>query len=485
MNKVNIAVVTFLTAVLASPTVWAITDIFRDEHGKTNWQYVANWTSGSLIIILAFVVISLVVAKRRLGQRNLQLREIKWQLEDRVRERTAGLDESNQKLLQSNTLLEHEIAKHVETTQRLAQSEHYIKGILASMPLVLVSLDNKGNVTQWNRQAEEVSGVAETSAIGRNLWEVYPELVLTWEQVQQVMAQGKTYTYSHRQRGMYYYDITLYPLHSDGQQGVVILVNDISKQKHAEDMLAHNDKISSMTEMASAMAHDINTPLQGMLLDLQSFQLLLQRQSEGVNVQQSDVAKLDQLLADASARGEKVSSIVDNLLTFARGRTQDKQTASVEDLIEGALMLASQMLVLPGELSFDAVTVERDIERNLPVLPCYKTELQQVFLNLIRQACYAFEKAIINQQQAKISIEAHAEIDSIWISLSHNGQVLSEQEQVNIFESSLSIDAQQESSDSSQRLSFSHFIVSEQHQGMMAVTSDIENGTSYHIQLPL
>ena len=474
-----------LLSLLSSSALAGISDIFRDESGKTNWQHLANWSSGTLIIILGLVILSLFAAHRRLSRSHNQLRTIREELEDRVVERTATLDTANKQLTHSNQLLAVEVDQHLHTSQQLLTSEAYINNILASMPLVLVSLDARGNVTQWNRQAEELSGIAATTAIGNNLWQVYPEIILTWQQVQQVIETGESVTYPHRQRGVYFYDITLYPLRGVDSQGVVILVNDVSKQKQAENMLVHNEKISSMTELASAMAHDINTPLQGMLLDLQSFQQLLARQADTEVVSQTDVGKLNTLLTDASSRAETVASIVKNLLKFSRGRSEAKQPQRVTVLLDNALMLAGDMLTLPGKLQFSDIDIQRDYRRKLPLLACYPTELQQVFLNIIRHACYAMEHMPNSEEQPCIKITVSEETDSLWICLAHNGAILSDEEQIRIFEPSLSVILPQRDLDSQKRLSFANFIITDQHQGQMAVTSDIENGTKFHIQLLL
>ncbi|MFT5708058.1 MAG: PAS domain S-box-containing protein [Oceanospirillaceae bacterium] len=406
-------------------------------------------------------------------------------LEDRVVERTATLDKANQRLVESNQLLEKEVKQHLATSGQLLSSESYIKNILASMPLVLVSLDAKGIITQWNEKAEELSGIASTSAIGNNLWQVYPEIVLTWEQVALVIEKGESFTYPHRQRGVHFYDVTLYPLKGAGNQGVVILVNDVSKQKQAENMLIHNEKIASVTELASSMAHDINTPLQGMLLDLQSFQQLLEKSNDKQSIDHVNAKKLQLLLSDASGRAETVASIVKNLLSFSRGRNEKKKQEQLTVLLDNAVMLAKDMLLLPGKLQFSGIKIECDYQKNLPLLYCYPTELQHVFLTLIRHACYALDEMDSKDQQPFIKISISKEVDSLWICLQHNGAILSDEEQISIFEPSLSVILPQRDVDSRKRLSFSNFIITEQHQGRMAVTSDEENGTKFHIELLL
>jgi PAS domain S-box-containing protein len=484
MRKWVVSVLVLVSSVAMLIAMTDVKDVFKDENGSTNWQYVANWSSGTLIIILAVVILNLFLAHRRIRKSNNQLNTIREELEIRVVERTASLDKTNTNLLDTNKQLEEEVTKHLTTTQRLLNSEYYIKNILASMPLVLVSLDEKGDITHWNEKAEELSGIAATSAIGNNLWQVYPEIVLSWEQVEKVMGDEETFTYPHRQRGIHYYDVTLYPLKGSKNKGVVILVNDVSKQKQAENMLVQNEKIASVTELASAMAHDINTPLQGMLLDLQSFQQLLSKHDNKPVVAQ-DVDKLNVLLSDASKRADTVASVVKNLLSFARGRSEQKQAEDVKQLLENSVTLAKDMLVLSGGLSFDDIDIVRDYQADLPLLNCYPTELQQVFLNIIRHACYALETKGDSEQQARINISVTLEADGLWICLSHNGATLNDEEQMSIFEPALSVIQPQRDVDTKKRLSFSHFIVTDQHQGQMAVTSDEENGTKFFIQLML
>ncbi|MEH6445074.1 MAG: PAS domain S-box protein [Oceanospirillaceae bacterium] len=462
--------ITFFS-LISSNAMADLSGLFKDEAGKTNWQHLANWSAVTLILSLAILLSSLFFAHRRLRKSNDQLHAIREGLEDRVAERTATL--------------EKEVNQHLTTSEQLLRSESYIKNILASMPLVLVSLDAKGIITQWNEKAEELSGIAATSAIGNNLWQVYPEIVLTWEQVALVIEKGESFTYPHRQRGVHFYDVTLYPLKGAGNQGVVILVNDVSKQKQAENMLVHNEKIASVTELASSMAHDINTPLQGMLLDLQSFQQLLAKSNDKQSIDQVNADKLQLLLSDASGRADTVASIVKNLLSFSRGRNEKKQQQQLTLLVDNAVMLAKDMLLLPGKLQFSGIKIECDYQKNLPSLYCYPTELQHVFLTLIRHACYALDEMHVKEEQPFIKISINKEVDSLWICFQHNGAILSDEEQVSIFEPSMSVILPQRDVDSQKRLSFANFIITEQHQGRMAVTSDEENGTKFHIELLL
>jgi len=477
-----------LLALQSSPALALTNTLFLDEYGNRNWQHLANYTGGTLLILLSIVTIYLFIARHKIHKANLELTAIRNELEMRVQERTATLDQSNQLLLESNRLLEEEVSQHVVTADQLRSSESYIHDILTSMPLMLVGLDKNGCITQWNKQIEVVSGVSSEDALGKMLLEAYPQMTVIPEHVQQSIEQNKIIHLKQSLRSLYHYDITIYPL--QGQvAGVVILVDDVTKQTSAENMLIHNDKMSFMGELASTMAHDINLPLQAFMMDLKHFQQITSDDSvnEPQQVSAGDRAKkLNAIIIDMSAKGEQVSAIISNLLSFARSRNGIKQMANIVDVMENTISLANEVISVSSELPFNQIKLERKFEKNLPLVPCYITELKQVFLSLFRHACHALAlKKEGNGFEPSIKVILSESYDNLWIKIQHNGLGLTAEEQMNLFEPFFTDNPAAEDFDAGQRLSFSYYIVTEQHQGHMAVTSDVELGSTIHIQLPI
>ena len=460
---------------------------FKYPDGSTNWQHVANWSGSILILLLSIAVINLFITRRKVRKSNRQLNAIRNELELRVQERTATLDESNRLLKETNKLLENEIAMHVSTASRLRTSEAYIKNILKSMPLMLVGVDKDGQITQWNKRAEDVSGIKAESVIGYNLWDVYPVITVSPEQVNDAIEKNEAITIKHTQRGQYYYDITIYPLQDQIETGAVILIDDVTKKMVAENMLIQNDKMSSMGELASSMAHDINMPLQSILFDLRTFQHLVSDSNQYVKEIKGDgiPEKLSKLLSHAYEKGEKVASIVQNLQDFARGRSDRKQLSNIVDVMEHTLELAGDVLSVPSRLKFSDIHIERNYEKDLPMIPCYVTELQQAFLSLLRHACDALGRVDDPTHKPIIKIQMNVSYDSFWIRIQHNGVGLTNEELLYLFEPFVRKDTPEVDYDAGKRLSFAYFIITEQHQGQMAVTSDINVGTTFHIQMLL
>ena len=460
---------------------------FKYPDGSTNWQHVANWSGGTLILLLTIAVINLFLTRRKVRKSNRELNEIRNRLEVLVQERTATLDESNRLLKDTNKLLENEIAGHVSTASRLRASESYTKNILRSMPLMLIGVNKDGQITQWNKQAEYITGMNAKDVLDKNLWDAYPIITVSPDQVREALEKNETITIKHSQRGQYYFDITLYPLQDHVEAGVVILIDDVTKRILAENMLIQNDKISSMGELASSMAHDINTPLQSILFDLRNFQSLLSDGSQYMNEIESNGMpdKLGPLLSHAYEKGEKMASIVQNLQDFARGRSDRKQLSNIVDLMEHTLELAGDVLSAPSGLRFKDIRIERNYEKNLPMIPCYVTELQQVFLSLFRHAYDALGRMNDPAHKPTIVIQLNVSYDSFWIRIQHNGVGLTNEDQLYLFEPFVRKDSSEEAYDAGKRLSFAYFIITEQHQGNIAVTSDINVGTTFHIQMLL
>ena len=451
---------------------------FRESDGSTNWQYIANFSGNVLIVALTFTAIRLYLSRRQARRYSHELEEIRTQLELRVKERTATLNESNQLLKESNQALEIEIAEHRKTTKQLQRSEAYINSILQSMPLMLIGLNKQNQITQWNHRAETISGISADIAQGRDLWEIYPAITITPQQVKQAQEESKTLSIKYSQRGQYHFDITIYPLQKESETGVVILLEDVTQRAKSENMLIQRDKMSSMGEMASVMSHDISIPLKAIIKDIKTV-----RQS--IIGDSIDTESLGELLETAIIRGQQATSVISNLLNFSASGGGEKTLSSIASIVDHSVELATDLLSVTAGLRFSHIKVNINYADDLPDIPCYITEIQQVLLSLFRHSCYALGNTDDLDHTPEINIKVTVSYDNLWLRIQHNGSCISLEEQKTIFEPFNQEEGSNSMLDAGMHLSFSHFIIAEQHQGQIAVTSNPDAGTTFHIQLPL
>lgn len=459
-----------------------IISIFRNDDGHTNWQYVANWSSGIFILLLTITTLKLIITLRLAHKTNSSLEEIRNDLELRVQERTATLNESNQQLQNINLKLEDEVNCHKQTTILLRSSESYIQNILSSMPLMLIGLNQKGQITQWNHFSENISGVKTAQALGKDLWDTYPTIPISPDHINTAITQNESITINHSQRGCFCLSITIYPLQEHVEPGVVILIIDETKRIKTENMLIQKDKMSSMGELASTMAHDINPPLTAMLQQITTIKNQFNELRNKPSSIEQQVCDITNALDDASNHGQQAASIISNILSFSNAGGDEKHLADVSKIMDHALELAADMLSTPAK-KFSDITLKRDYQANLAMIPCYAAELQQVFLSLFRHAWHALNKVTQPDHQPVITIQISECYDALWIKIQHNGIGLNNEEQQHIFEPFFGNNNIENQHGSDKRLSFSHFIITEHHQGQMALTSDQNVGTTFHMQI--
>jgi len=449
--------------------------LFKFDDGRTNWQYIANFSSGVLIILLFFAALFLLFTLIKSRKLNNELRLIKANLEARVKERTLTLDKSNQLLKNANQLLEGEITEHKQTSSLLVASEAYIKSILDSMPISLIGLSKDLAVTQWNRFATETTGIDTNTVMGKNLWDIYPSITLSPEQVQKVFDTGETLTIKHSQRGQYYFDITVYLLKGNNDTGLVILIDDVTHQSKAENLLIQKDKFSSMGELAAGMAYDINIPLNA-----------IRKASQQLDVNVEVGSPNFKAIKAINSSSQQAFDIVKHLLDFSNSESQTKELASIPQIMDHSLDVASRMFKDVQGFSFSQLTIEKLYESDVADIPCHVSELQLVFITLIRHACIAFSLKDNGQDQPKLTIEINNFYDSLWVKIQHNGLGLNTDEQQTIFEPFYQDQNVFENGcDLENRLSFPYFIISDHHGGQMSVTSDVNVGSTFHIQLLL
>ncbi|MFQ3359369.1 MAG: PAS domain-containing protein, partial [Porticoccaceae bacterium] len=167
MKNITALIMLFSSQLAAADIFWFV----RNADSSTNWQYVANFSGGILIICLSLTALWLFLSQSRARRYSKELEEIRTQLELRVKERTATLED--------------EIVEHLDTSSRLYRSESYITSILRSMPLMLIGLNKDHKITQWNQRAEEISGMSSGDVIGMDLWAAYPTITITPQQIKQ------------------------------------------------------------------------------------------------------------------------------------------------------------------------------------------------------------------------------------------------------------------------------------------------------------
>jgi C4-dicarboxylate-specific signal transduction histidine kinase len=142
--------------------------------------------------------------------------------------------------------------------------------------------------------------------------------------------------------------------------------------------LAHADRLTAMGEMAAGLAHELNQPLAAITGYLDAALQLLRAQGELP-------AEVRQAIEAAAAEAERAGKIIHRVTSFLR-RTESHQTAvNLNELIREALDLAAR------DIRFSGARLELDLGVGIPPALADRIQIQQVVLNLVRNALDAMQ----------------------------------------------------------------------------------------------
>ena len=232
-----------------------------------------------------------------------------------------------------------------------------------------------GSILRANRALGDLAEVPESELIGRNFSDLFsgasaPVGDLIQATYRREGSQPLVVRLEQTQRVL---RLTAAPL-AEGQPGsAVILIEDVTEQRMLEAQIIQNDKMASIGQLVSGVAHELNNPLTSIA---GLAELLLERPPH------PDLPR--EHLRVIHDQAERAGRIVRNLLTFARkGGVAEKTAVDLNDVVTRTSLLIVYELQLHGieldsELSQEAVVVLGD-----------RYELQQVLLNLVTNAVQA------------------------------------------------------------------------------------------------
>ncbi len=391
-----------------------------------------------------------------------------------------------------------DVTEQRRTTHEIQRMRAYLKNIVDSMPSVLVGVDNEGRVTEWNRHAATITGVAGEHAVGRAFWELLPQLESHLDLLQRALRTGNPVIgerlLSEQGGEVRYSDVVVYPLTGDGSEGAVIRLDDVTNRVRVEQMMVQTEKMMSVGGLAAGMAHEINNPLSAVL---QGSQNILRRLSQDLpaNRKVADALNLDlesvhqylqqrgilRFLDGIHDSATRATRIVGDMLSFSRRSETELTPARVDEMLDVVIRLAASDYDLKKRYDFRQIKVIREYAPKLPQVPCDRTEIEQVFLNIIKNAAQAM--AASGHQPYRLTLRTHREGNFVRIDIEDNGPGMDRQTKDRVFEPFFT--TKPVGTGTGLGLSVSYFIIVEQHHGSLTLSSTPGKGTRFTVRLPL
>ena len=414
--------------------------------------------------------------------------------------RDSELQHAQGELQQRADELQAELIERQRAERETARIRGYLQNVIDFMPSVMVAVDRDGLVQQWNIQAEKHTGISRSDAQGRKLEEVYPELCMKLDNIQQVLKSSKP---SKRERVLMregdedrFVDIMIYPLLTSVVEGAVVRLDDTTERVRMEEMMIQTEKMMSVGGLAAGMAHEINNPL-GIIM--QSVQNVLRRISPDLkkNIDAASKVGTDlsllrtylsergilEFLTDINNAGKRAATIVTNMLNFSRRNESSSAPVDLGDLMKKTVELAASDYDLKKKYDFRHIEIVYDLDPALPKVDCVETKIEQVLLNLLKNAAQSISTAGADGQPPHIICRTRSEGNLARIEIEDNGPGMPESVRRRVFEPFFT--TKEVGTGTGLGLSVSYFIITDNHHGTMDVESTPGNGAKFIIRLPL
>ena len=243
--------------------------------------------------------------------------------------------------------------------------------------------------------------------------------------------------------------------------------DDFSKEiKELEERLIRSERLSIVGQVAAGYSHELNNSLSSMLGYTQFVQ-------HNISTNHPELSDLLDNMETISNQISRASNITQNLLDLSRKSPSEKKPTEVQKVLDQVLSYVEYRLRSLG------IKVIRDYESQLPQISVDPGKIEQVFLNLIINACHAMSEG--GTLQIKVSRVKSKERDIVRLQLMDNGHGISKENMQKIFDPFFS--TKNESGGTGLGLFVSRRIV-ESYQGIIEVESEENNGTTFTVEFP-
>ena len=278
------------------------------------------------------------------------------------------------------------------------------------------------------------------------------------------------------------------------------LTETLENLKRAQVQLVQKEKMSSLGKLVAGVAHEINNPvnfIHGNLKHIQQYSLGLlqlvelyqkyypqpeqeiQDYTEELELEflQEDLSKI---ISSMTIGSNRIRQIVLSLRNFSRLDEAEFKPVNLHEGIESTLLILQHRLKASSKNP--AIEVIRKYSE-LPMVECYSSKLNQVFMNILANAIDALEESIDSGNKEPTIVISTSELLNKWVEIriADNGNGISEETSSKIFDPFFT--TKPIGSGTGLGLSISHQIITDKHGGKLECYSTLGEGTEFVIQI--
>ena len=343
---------------------------------------------GIALVLMLIVLFILFKASENILERKraeITLQKAHDSLENTIKERTADLKQSNEKLL-------NEINGRMQIESSLIESEERFRSISDSAQDAIIMMNHKGEITYWNKSAENIFQYTHHEVLNKDL-----HALLVPEKYHDRFNKGfgKFLTtgkgnaigkilelWAKRKDGQDFpVELSLSSVKIKGLWNAIGIIRDISAKKKEEkdkkkleSQLVQAQKMQAIGVLAGGIAHDFNNILFPVLGN-----------TEMLIMEAPEDSPFKDRLKEIYTAALRAKDLVKQILTFSRQESQELMLMKMQPIIKEALKLIRA--TIPS-----TIEIKQDISADCGVIKADPTQIHQIVMNLTTNAFHAMEE---------------------------------------------------------------------------------------------
>jgi two-component system sensor kinase FixL len=273
----------------------------------------------------------------------------------------------------------------------------FLQSVLDTLPDALIVIKPDGSILSFSAMAEQTFGWTEEEAIGKNITLLMPSpyreahdgyLVRYLETGEKrIIGKGRIVVGERKDGATFPMELSVGEMRTPDGRFFVGLVRDLTVRQMTEarlqelqSELLHMSRLTTMGNMASALAHELNQPLSAIANYLKGSRRLIEQGETGSQ-------RLCEAIDKAADQALRAGDIIRRLRDFVAYGESDRRPEGLGKLLEEASALAFVGASEKG------VRVRFELDREVDLVLADRVEIQQVLVNLIRNATEAMQDA--------------------------------------------------------------------------------------------
>ncbi|WP_298727246.1 PAS domain S-box protein [uncultured Ferrovibrio sp.] len=321
-----------------------------------------------------------------------------------------GLSRAERQVVEQAEALRQGAEAYELTRESERDAAERFRAVIDNAHDAIVAIDSKGSIETFNKAAVRIFGYQPEEVIGQNVKLLMPEpyrdahdkyihnYVTTG--VAKIIGTGREVQAVRKDGTVFPIDLSVGEMAIGDRRGFIGVIRDITERHVAERRvqeltteLVHVSRLNAMGQFSSSLAHELNQPLTAIMNYTEAARQLL------ANAKIEVPPRVLEFIEKASGQADRAGQIIRRLRSFVEKGAVERAPEHLNKVVEEASMLATV-----GS-RVDGIKVTLDLPADLPPVYIDKIQIQQVVVNLVRNAIEVLRRA--ERRELVIKVTKH------------------------------------------------------------------------------